>query len=115
VTPHQGLQVMKVAKVGMVGCGLMCAGIARVCATAGHRTIVREIAEGLLQQGLATIDKSLGRSVEKGKVTEKEKREIQGRLEGVVSFEEMTDCDLVVASGRLGKKSGRGFYEYSNA
>ena len=55
-------------KVGVLGCGLMGSGIAQVAAQAGYETVVREVEQKFLDKGLAGIDKSLGKFVEKGKL-----------------------------------------------
>ncbi len=60
---------MAIKTVGVLGCGLMGAGIAQVCAQAGHPTIVREVDEPTLQKGMARIRKFLETGIEKGKVT----------------------------------------------
>ena len=60
---------MEIRTVGVLGCGLMGAGIAQVCAAAGYKTIVREVEDGLLKKGMGRIDKFLSDGVEKGKVT----------------------------------------------
>ena len=39
---------MEINKVGVLGCGLMGSGIAQVCASAGYKTIVREVEQGFL-------------------------------------------------------------------
>ena len=70
---------MAIQKVGVVGCGLMGAGIAQVSAQAGFATVVREVSAELLEKGLKAIDKNLARLVEKGTITEAAKGEIRGR------------------------------------
>ncbi|HWW93043.1 MAG TPA: 3-hydroxyacyl-CoA dehydrogenase NAD-binding domain-containing protein, partial [Vicinamibacteria bacterium] len=50
---------MEIKTVGVVGCGLMGAGIAQVCAEAGFRVIVREVSEELLRKGLGRIESFL--------------------------------------------------------
>src|SRR5271166_5818610 len=87
---------MAIEKVGVVGCGLMGAGIAQVCAAAGFTTVVREVAPELVEKGLKGIDKNLARLVEKGTITEAAKSEVRGRLKGVTSLDELKDCDLIV-------------------
>lgn len=87
---------MAIHKVGVVGCGLMGAGIAQVCAQAGFQTVVREVSPELVEKGLKSIEKNLARLVEKGTITESAKNEIRGRLKGVTSLDELKDCDLVV-------------------
>ncbi len=87
---------MAIEKVGVVGCGLMGAGIAQVCAQAGLKTVVREVTSELLEKGLKGIDKNLARLVEKGTITEAAKDEIRGRLHGTTSLQDLKDCDVVV-------------------
>ncbi len=58
---------MEIAKVGVVGCGLMGHGIAQICAQAGWDVVVREIDQEPLDKGLGKIEKQLGKAVEKGK------------------------------------------------
>jgi 3-hydroxybutyryl-CoA dehydrogenase len=60
----QGIQ-----KVGVIGCGLMGSGIAQVTATSGYSTTVKEVSEEFLKKGMAGIEKSLGKFVEKGTLT----------------------------------------------
>lgn len=87
---------MAIKKIGVVGCGLMGAGIAQVCAAAGFETVVREVAPEVVEKGLKGIEKNLARLVEKGTITEAQKSEIRGRLKGATAIEDLKDCDLVV-------------------
>jgi 3-hydroxybutyryl-CoA dehydrogenase len=87
---------MPIAKVGVVGCGLMGSGIAQVCAQAGFATVVREVSADIVERGLKGIEKNLGRLVEKGTFTEAQKGEIRGRLKGTTSLDDLKDCDLIV-------------------
>ena len=83
-------------RVGVLGCGLMGSGIAQVSAMAGHSTTVREVAEDLLKKGMAGIEKSLGKFVEKGTITAEQGKETMGRLKGTFKFEDLADCDIVI-------------------
>jgi 3-hydroxybutyryl-CoA dehydrogenase len=87
---------MAIQRVGVVGCGLMGAGIAQVSAQSGFTTIVREVSPELVEKGIKSVEKNLARLVEKGVITEAAKGEIRGRLKGSTSLEELRDCDVVV-------------------
>src|SRR5436853_2033565 len=87
---------MEIKKVGVLGCGLMGAGIAQTCATAGLDVIVREVTEELCARGFAGIDKSLAKFAEKGTITSEQQREIRGRLRGTTNLEDLADCDLII-------------------
>src|SRR5262245_38108520 len=90
------MTVEGIQKVGVLGCGLMGSGIAQVAATAGYSTVVREVDEALLKKGLAGIEKSLGRFVEKGTLTAEQRSETLARLKGTTRFEDLADCDIVI-------------------
>jgi 3-hydroxybutyryl-CoA dehydrogenase len=87
---------MAIKKVGVLGCGLMGAGIAQVSASAGFETVVREVSEDLIKKGFAGIEKSLARFAEKGTITAQQQREIRDRLSGTTSFEDLADCDIII-------------------
>jgi 3-hydroxybutyryl-CoA dehydrogenase len=87
---------MTIQKVGVVGCGLMGAGIAQVAAAAGFQTVVREVSGEIVEKGLKNIDKNLARLVEKGALDESKKAEIRGRLKGTTALEDLKDCDVVI-------------------
>ena len=56
---------MEIKKVGVLGCGLMGAGIAQVAASAGFKTVVKEISDELIAKGFGGIEKSLAKFAEK--------------------------------------------------
>ena len=87
---------MEIRKVGVLGCGLMGAGIAQVAATAGYQTVVKEISEEFIKKGFAGIEKSLAKFAEKGTITGAQQTEIRGRLSGTTSFDELADCDIII-------------------
>jgi len=82
--------------VGVLGCGLMGAGIAQVSAAAGFRTIVLEVNESVLAKGLARIEKFLAGGVAKGKMTAEEQAAILSRLSGTTQYADLAACDLVI-------------------
>jgi 3-hydroxybutyryl-CoA dehydrogenase len=86
----------KIKRVGVLGCGLMGSGIAQVSAQAGYDTVVVEVEQKFLDKGLAGIDKSLGKFVEKGKLSTADKSACLARLRGSVSLKELAECDFVV-------------------
>ena len=87
---------MAIEKVGVVGCGLMGSGIAQVAAQAGCQVTVREVSSQLVEKGLQSIEKNLGRLVEKGTLTAADRDQVRGRLHGTTNLEDLRDCDLVI-------------------
>ena len=87
---------MAIEKVGVVGCGLMGSGIAQIAAQAGCTVVVREVSEERLNKGLASIDNSLNKFVEKGTLSPADRDEVRGRLRGTTKLEDLKDSDLIV-------------------
>ncbi|HSF24905.1 MAG TPA: 3-hydroxybutyryl-CoA dehydrogenase [Blastocatellia bacterium] len=87
---------MAIKKVAVLGCGLMGAGIAQVCAQSGRDVTVIEVADEFLKKGLGGIDRQLARAVEKGKLTAEEKDKTMSRLRGSTSLEDAAGADIVI-------------------
>ena len=87
---------MEIKKVGVLGCGLMGAGIAQVAATAGFETVVKEVSDEFITRGFGGIEKSLAKFAEKGTITSEQQTEIRGRLSGTTSFDALADCDIII-------------------
>jgi 3-hydroxybutyryl-CoA dehydrogenase len=87
---------MEIRRVGVLGCGLMGAGIAQVAATAGYQTVVKEVSEEFITKGFGGIEKSLAKFAEKGTISGEQQTEIRGRLSGTTSFDELADCDIII-------------------
>lgn len=87
---------MEMKKVGILGCGLMGAGIAQTAATAGFDVIVREVSQEFLDKGFGGIEKSLARFAEKGTINHDQQKEIRARLSGTTSLADFADCDIII-------------------
>ncbi|HEU4641785.1 MAG TPA: 3-hydroxybutyryl-CoA dehydrogenase [Gemmatimonadaceae bacterium] len=87
-----------IAKVGVLGAGLMGSGIAQVCAQSGFETKVREISDTFCQKGKASIEKSFNRAIEKskGKVTESDRDAAMARLSFTTDVRDLAGCDIVI-------------------
>ncbi|MXW08210.1 MAG: 3-hydroxybutyryl-CoA dehydrogenase [Gammaproteobacteria bacterium] len=87
---------MNIQRVGVAGCGLMGSGIAEVAARAGFDVLVSEVDEGALEGGKSRIVKSMGRAVEKEKLSPAARDEAWGRMSFTTSLADMADRDLVI-------------------
>ncbi|MEW5806495.1 MAG: 3-hydroxybutyryl-CoA dehydrogenase [Acidobacteriota bacterium] len=87
---------MDIKTIGVVGAGTMGNGIAHVAAQSGYRVIMRDLTDDLVAKGLKTIDKNLQRGVEKGKMTEDQKKDILSRITVTTDLAKIKDCDFVV-------------------
>ncbi|MFE0025795.1 3-hydroxybutyryl-CoA dehydrogenase [Amycolatopsis sp. NPDC059021] len=85
-----------VARVGVVGAGLMGSGIAEVHAKAGLDVLVTEVNQPALDAGKARIEKSLQRGVKNGKLSAEDAEAALGRLRFTTEIAEFADRDLVV-------------------
>jgi 3-hydroxybutyryl-CoA dehydrogenase len=87
---------MAIKTVGVIGCGLMGSGITQVCAQSGYKTIVREVNDELLKNGLGKIDGFLAKSVEKGKMTAEQKAATMANITGTTKLGDLQNCDLII-------------------
>jgi len=99
LTPEPGAQTegaRAVSRVAVVGSGTMANGIAEVFIKAGYATV--QIARGEHRAAVAreVIERSLGRGVDKGKLTGEEREAALRRLTSSGSIADAGDCDLVV-------------------
>jgi 3-hydroxybutyryl-CoA dehydrogenase len=71
-------------------------GIAQVVARAGYRVVMRDVKDEFLERGLAAIEKSLQRDVEKERLAADEKDVIRGRIQITTSLEPLRDASIVI-------------------
>ena len=87
---------MEIKKIGVVGAGTMGNGIAHVAALSGYQVIMKDVADELLQRATKTIDKNLQRGVDKGKITEEQKKEALSRITPTTDLSLMKGVDFVI-------------------
>lgn len=85
-------------RVGIVGSGIMGAGIAEVAAVHGYDVVVRSRSRSSADAMLATVEGSLDRQVEKDRCTKDERDEILARVTVTTDFDALSDADLVIES-----------------
>ncbi len=85
-----------IARVGVVGCGQMGAGIAEVLARAGLDVMVAETTGEALEIGRTRLQNSLTKAAARGKITEDELNETLERLTFTTDLGEFADRDLVI-------------------
>jgi 3-hydroxybutyryl-CoA dehydrogenase len=87
---------MEMKVIGVLGAGSMGNGIAQVASQAGYQVIMRDIEDRFVQSGLNAIGKFLTKSVEKGKMTEDQKKEVLSRIKGTTKMEDLKDADFII-------------------
>jgi 3-hydroxybutyryl-CoA dehydrogenase len=83
-------------KVGVVGCGLMGAGIAQMSALNGYATTVVEVNDEILKKGMASIESFLEKGKARGKVTDEQIAAVKKNLSTSTQLAALKDCDIVV-------------------
>ena len=87
---------MEIKTFGIIGAGQMGGGIAQVAAMSGLDVIMNDIKPEFVEKGLESITKILGRSVEKGKMSEEDKNVVLGRIKTSVNLQDMASANYVV-------------------
>jgi 3-hydroxybutyryl-CoA dehydrogenase len=83
-------------RVGVVGSGIMGAGIAEVAARSGCDVVVREVTAELAEAGRARIAASLDRAVSRGKLAAADRDATLGRVRTTNALDDLADRDLVI-------------------
>lgn len=91
-----GFEKTKVAKVGVLGAGMMGAGIAYVAAKAGVEVVLLDVNAESAAKGKAYSAKILTKQVEKGAATQAAADAILGRITPTNDYAALSGCELVV-------------------
>ena len=89
---------MAIARIGIVGSGIMGSGIAEVAATTGHEVVLRSRSLESAQAMVAGLAKSLARQVEKGRREQADADAALARVTATADLADLADCDLVIES-----------------
>ena len=87
---------MEIKKVGVIGAGVMGNGIAHVFAQTGYEVVLAEANIQLAEKGKATIQKNLGRMVQKGTITQEIADATLARIKTTENLGDLKDCQIVV-------------------
>ena len=87
---------MSINTVGVVGAGTMGNGIAQACATAGIAVVMVDINQAAVDKGLAAIDKSLDRLLQKEKISAADKAAALGRIKGSTNYDDLKGAQLLI-------------------
>lgn len=81
---------------GVVGAGTMGNGIAQVAARAGYNVVLCDVKEEFLNRGMAAIEKSLQRDVDKDRLSDPEKQAIISRIRTATDLDDLRDAFIIV-------------------
>jgi len=92
----KGIDKTKVAKVGILGAGMMGQGIAYACAMAGIETVLKDISQDAADKGKAYSDGLLAKLVAKGRMSEDKKATTLGLIKATADNGDLKGCDLII-------------------
>jgi len=92
----QGVGKETFRKVGVLGAGMMGAGIAYSTATRGLDVVLKDVSTENAEKGKAYSEKLLAKKVSRGRMTEEQKAEILNRIKATGSADDLEGCDLVI-------------------
>jgi 3-hydroxybutyryl-CoA dehydrogenase len=84
--------------VGIVGSGIMGSGIAECAAKNGHEVILRSRRQEGADRMVASLEKSLAKQVDKGKLSDEERTAVLSRVSATSDLGRLAECDLVIES-----------------
>lgn len=85
-----------VRKVGVIGAGMMGAGIAYVSANAGIEVVLIDAAQEAADKGKAYSEGLLDKGIARRKVTVEKKAEVLARIQATTDYAALAGCDLIV-------------------
>lgn len=88
----------EVKRVGVIGTGLMGAGLVEVAAKAGLEVTCRGRSDEGLKRAEGAVGRSAAKAVEKGKMTEADRDSLLGRVTWETDFGALSECDLIIES-----------------
>ena len=87
---------MSIAKIGVIGAGLMGNGIAHTALLSGFDVTLIDAFEAALPKAIAAMSKNIDRQVTKGTITAKAKDEALKRLVTSTDLQHLQDADLII-------------------
>ena len=92
----QGIERWQATKVGVLGAGMMGAGIAYSCARAGMQVVLKDVSLEAAEKGKAYSEKLNAKGIERGRITQEKAEELLGRITATAAPEDLAGCDLVI-------------------
>ena len=92
----EGFERSKVSKVGIIGAGMMGAGIAYVSAKAGMEVVLLDTAIEGAEKGKNYSTKLLDKAISRGRSTEEKKQALLVLIKTTTSYDDLEGCDLII-------------------
>ncbi|MBV7378775.1 3-hydroxyacyl-CoA dehydrogenase NAD-binding domain-containing protein [Maritimibacter dapengensis] len=92
----EGVADQRVKKLGVLGAGMMGAGIALVSAQAGIEVVLIDQKQEAADKGKAYTESYLDAGIKKKKTTPEKKDEVLGRITATTDYDALKDADLII-------------------
>jgi len=92
----EGVEKETFRKVGVLGAGMMGAGIAYSTATRGIDVVLKDVSVENAEKGKSYSENLLAKKVSRGRMTEEQKADILSRIKATDSSDDLEGCDLVI-------------------
>jgi 3-hydroxybutyryl-CoA dehydrogenase len=83
-------------KIGVLGAGTMGAGIAQVAAQSGHSVVLIDLNAAQLEKAKSNLAKTLSKLIEKGKITDTQKNDIESGIKYSSDINDFASCGLII-------------------
>ncbi|MCV2350109.1 3-hydroxyacyl-CoA dehydrogenase NAD-binding domain-containing protein [Paucibacter sp. Y2R2-4] len=91
-----GLPRSKVSKLGILGAGMMGAGIAYVSAKAGIEVVLLDSSQAAADKGKQYSQELLDKAVKKGRSTPEKRDALLAKITPTTSYADLAGCDLII-------------------
>lgn len=92
----QGYDTWRATKVGVLGAGMMGAGIAYVCARGGMEVVLKDVSAEAAAKGKAYSAGLFDKAVSRGRTTREQADEVLARITPTARAEDLHGCDLII-------------------
>src|SRR6202021_1307009 len=92
----EGIEPVKIHKIGVLGAGMMGAGIAYVSAKAGYEVVLKDVSIEAAQKGKAYSEKLEAKALQRGKTTEEKSKALLDRITPAADPADLKGVDFVV-------------------
>ncbi|MGB0100028.1 MAG: 3-hydroxyacyl-CoA dehydrogenase NAD-binding domain-containing protein [Nocardioides sp.] len=92
----QGIEPYRATKVGVLGAGMMGAGIAYSCARAGMQVVLKDVSQEGADKGKAYSEKLNAKAISRGKLSEEKSQALLDRITATADPADLAGCDLVI-------------------
>lgn len=86
----------KIKKVGVLGAGMMGAGIAYVSAKAGIEVVLKDLSMDIANKGKGYSEQLLDKAISRGRSTAEKKQALLELIKPSTSYDVLKDCDLII-------------------